>query len=401
MKVFCYGAQMSYTNNNVITQKIDEYISAKSDIFVSDYNYGDYETQKYLSEKEYKNVTIVFTRDTDEYDEWPRENVGEWPYKMLIRKQYEFNLNPLIAFAMAEECDEGFFAWDGTDIDVFVGILVFLGYGKKCYIFNANSGDIKVVNRIVEWQTYVMAERNHSDKNDVELFHGDDVDLDVLTGYKDSFGYMMELISEKIGEKLYKDDLKKLICKSKASIKKKRETIELLYEKEDIFFELIRKVTEWKSTDRNKDDLKQLIMNTYEHSFRNARGDLSIAEAWMEHADGSCDDIVMYLWERVEYNGYSKYIPVGMYADIDEALYYIETMTQCGGKIEVWERKRGFDSMAHFEYRVTFYTDDSDNELNGFQFMRKCHINDHDPFEPESYIKKNDNYMYEDTVAEE
>ena len=180
MKVFCDGAQMSYTNNNVITQKIDEYISAKSDIFVSDYNYGDYETQKYLSEKEYKNVTIVFTRDADEYDEWPRENVGEWPYKMLIRKQYEFNLNPLIAFAMAEECDEGFFAWDGTDIDVFVGILLFLGHGKKCLIYNSNHGNIKAVKKIEEWQTYVMAERNHSNKNDVELFHGDDVDLNVL-----------------------------------------------------------------------------------------------------------------------------------------------------------------------------------------------------------------------------
>ena len=401
MKAFCYGAQMSCTGKNVITQKIDEYISTKSDIFVSDNNYGDYETQKYLSDKEYKNVTIVFIRDADEYDEWPRKNVGKWPYRMILRRQYEYSLDPLISCAMAENCDEGFFAWDGTDIDVFVGILVFLGYGRKCLIYNTKRGEIKIINKIEDWQIYVMAERNHRDNNNVELFHGDVVNLDILTGYKDTFGEMLEPILARSGQKLYKNDLKKLVCKSKASIKKKREIIESLYEKEDIYCELIRKVTEWKASDGNKDDLREVLMNTYEHSFWNATGDLSIAEAWMEHADGSCDDIVMYLWERVEYNGYSKYIPVGMYADIDEALYYIETMTQCGGKIEVWERKRGFDSIAHFEYRVTFYTDDSDNELNGFQFMRKCHINDHDPFEPESYIEKNDNYMYEDTIEEE
>ena len=141
-------------------------------------------------------------------------------------------------------------------------------------------------------------------------------------------------------------------------------------------------------------DLRQVIMNTYEHSFQNARGDLSIADSWMEHADGSYDDIVMYLWERVEYNGYCKYMPVGMYADIDEALYYLETMTECGGKIDMWERKRGFDRIVCFEHRMTFYTDGS-SEVNEFQFMRKCHISDHDPFEPESFIRKNDYYMQE------
>ena len=30
-----------------------------------------------------------------------------------------------------------------------------------------------------------------------------------------------------------------------------------------------------------------------------------------------------------------------------------------------------------------------------FQVMRKCHINDHDPFEPETFVSKNDHYMYE------
>ena len=58
MKVFCNGAQMSCGRESIITHKINEYISTQSEIMVSDYNIGDYETQKYLSDKEYKNVTI-------------------------------------------------------------------------------------------------------------------------------------------------------------------------------------------------------------------------------------------------------------------------------------------------------------------------------------------------------
>ena len=53
---------MSYTNNNVITQKIDEYISAKSDIFVSDYNYnGESRYEKYwLDWLDKKPFTTLF-----------------------------------------------------------------------------------------------------------------------------------------------------------------------------------------------------------------------------------------------------------------------------------------------------------------------------------------------------
>ena len=390
MKVFCNGAQMSCGRESIITHKINEYISTQSEIMVSDYNIGDYETQKYLSDKEYKNVTIVYMREPYE---WTRKNVGDWPCKILIRDQYEFNLNPLIAFAMAEECDEGFFAWDGTDIEVFVGILAFLGNGKKCSIYNTKSGDIRDINRIEDWQIYVRAERDDRTKSNVKLFCDDVVDLNVLRGYKDTFGEMMGLILDKSGDILYKNDLKKLICKSNASIKKKKELVELLYDKEDIFCELIQKVIEWKSTGGNIEKLRRVLMNTYEHSFRNAYGDFIVADSWIRGSNGSDDDIVMYLWERVEYNGDYKYNPVGMYADIDEALYYLETMASNGGKIEVWERKRGGDTIVYFEHRVTFYTNDT--ELNGFQFMRECHINDHDPFEPESYVRKNDHYMYE------
>ena len=68
-------------------------------------------------------------------------------------------------------------------------------------------------------------------------------------------------------------------------------------------------------------------------------------------------------------------------------------MTSNGGMIEVWERKRGFDTIVYFDHLISFYSDDT--ELNGFQFMRKSHINDHDPFEPETFVSKNAHYMYE------
>ena len=381
MKVFCYGAQMSCSSENIITRKIDEYIRTESDIFVSEYNYGDFEIQKYLADLKYRNVTIISMRDSDEYEEWPRVNIGEWPYRMIYIRQHEFSLDPLIQCLMAEKCDEGFFAWDGTDIDVFVGMLAFLGYCKKCSVYNVKRGDITEIKELEDLQEYILAERNDEDKIDTDLFNGDVVDIDVLFKYEKNFDEMLNLILKNNGEKLCKNDLKRMICKADASIKKKKKIIELLSEKEDICCELIRKVSEWKCNNGNKDELRQVLMNTYEHSFTHAN-----------------NDIVMYLWECVEYKGTYKYIPAGMYADIDEALYYLETMTSNGGKIEVWERKREDDAIVYFVHRITFYTDDT--ELKGFQFMRECHINDHDPFEPASFISVNDNYICEDTVVE-
>lgn len=398
MKVFCNGAQMSYSSENIITRKIDEYIDIQSDIFVEDYNYGDYEIQKYLADLEYKNVTIVSMRDCDEYEEWPRQNIGEWPNRMLFRRQHEFSLDPLIQCTMAEECDEGFFAWDGADIDVFVGMIAFLGYGKRCLVYNAKRGDITYLKELEDLQTYILAERNDMGKIDTDLFNGDVVDIDILSKYEKTFGDMMNIILKNNGDKLYKNDLKKIICKANTSIQKKTRILEVLSEKEDIYCDLIRKVTEWKTSDHNNDKFRHVLMSTYEHSFRNAYNAFSIANTWIKDMDGRDDDIVMYLWECVEYNGKYKYMPVGMYADIDEALYYLETMTSNGGKIEVWEKKGGDDTIVYFDHRLTFYTDD--NELKGFQFMRECHINDHDPFEPASYVRINDNYMYEDAVIE-
>ena len=393
MKVFFNGAQLSCISENPVTQRIDECILSQDDIMVSDINYGDYEVQQYLADLDYRNVTVVFTNDPDEYDERPRTNIGKWPYRLLPCKHPEFDLDPLVACVMVEECDEGFFAWDGVDKEVFFGMLVFVGYGKKCSIYNTESRDITVVNTIEGLQAYIMADRNNKNTNDIALFYGDVVDQDVLAGYGDTFGEITDIILKKKGDKLYKNELKKLICKSDATIQKKMELMELLSEKEDIYLELIRKATEWKSSAGNKDELRRVLMNTYEHSFHKARINYLIAYSWIKGADGSNDDVVMYLWERVENDGKYMYIPVGMYADIEEALYYLEVMTSNGGKIEFWERKREPDATVYFDHRITFYTDEV--ELKGFQLMRKFHINDHDPFEPYSFVRKNDHYMFE------
>ena len=391
MKVFLDGSL--WIGENLVNNRIDEYMLSQSDIMVSGTTCGDYLVQQYLAGADYRNVTIVFTRNTNEYDEHPTENEGKWPFRMLPCTHPGFALDPLLACIMAEECDEGFFAWTGVVIDVFAGILAFLGHGKKCSIYNHNNNDITDIDTIEDLLTYIMTDRNDKDKSDIALFYGDTVDLDVLSGYEEVFGKILGDILKNKGEKLCKYELKKLICKSDASIQKKTKMVELLSEKEDIYCELVRKVTEWKASDGNNDELRQVLMNTYEHSFCCARNGFYIANSWIKGADGSNDDVVMYLWERVENGGKYMYIPVGMYADIDEALYYLEVMASSGGKIEIWERKREAEAIVYFKHRISFYTDDV--ELKGFQLMRKCHINDHDPFEPESYVRKNDHYMYE------
>ena len=128
---------------------------------------------------------------------------------------------------------------------------------------------------------------------------------------------------------------------------------------------------EWPRTNLGNWKYREFIRRQHEYSI-----DLTIASAMAEE----CDE------------GFFTFF--GMYADIDDALYYLQSSIydSNGGKLEVWVKTNGIPKYSHYEHRITLYT--NSREVIGFEFMRTADlINDCDPFEPVTYVSKNSHYM--------
>ena len=393
MKVYCSGSQMVCSYDNMITWKLDEYILSQVDLMISDYDWGDHELQQYLAASAYKNVTVVFTRDLSEFEECPRENLGKWPYREFIRRCYEYSVDLTLVSAMAEECDEGFFAWREPDWDVFMGILCFLANDKTCNVYSSKTRTLRTLNSLEELLEYVGDESGVEQKES-DLMLGNKLDVNELLQYTDFPDNLRKKILSK-GKQIHKQDLKKIICKSNLPISKKREIVEKFVDAENQYVELIGVVRTWKASSRDKSELYRLLMETKEHSFLDANISLYIAESWIKNADGRQDSIVLYLFERfILEDGKVTDIPVGIYTDISEALYYLQSsmFDSAGGRIDVWEKSKRKTEDIHYKHRLTLYSDHSD--IIGFEFMRVSDlVNDCDPFEPVTYQSRNTHYV--------
>ncbi len=385
---------MVCNKRNLITEQLNNFIRLNAKLVISDHNYGDHELQQFLDDSAYKNVTVAFTRAMSEFEEWPHENIGKWPFREFLRRDYEHSIDLTLVSTMADECDEAFFAWTESDIEVLLGILCFLSNDKICTIYDADYEKIIKISSLDDFSHYLSG-KIKLDNNGTIISSENTIRIKNLLLHEELPDEIRIIISSERDGIIHKSELKKTICKSKVSISKKRELIAKLAAEENLYSELIGLVRGWKCATEKKENLYMLLMEAWEHSFWNANNDLHIAQSWINQSHGCEDDIALYLYERFYLdNGKVNDIPVGMYSDIGEAMYYLQCspFDSDGGKLEVWEKREGIIPSFHYEHRITFYLNHKD--VYGFEFMRAADlINDCDPFEPVTYRSKNRNYM--------
>ncbi len=394
MKIYCSGSQMVCNKRNLITEQLNNFIRLNAELVISDQNYGDHELQQFLDDSAYKNVTVAFTRTMSEFEEWPHENIGKWPFREFIRRDYEHSINLTLVSTMADECDEAFLAWMESDIEVLLGILCFLSKDKICTIYDADYGIIIKISSLDDFSRY-LAGKGILYKKDTIISSENTIRITDLLLHEELPDEIRKIIVSENKGTIHKCELKKAICKSKVSISKKREIIAKLAEEENLYSELVGLVRNWKRTSKKKENVHLLLMEAWEHSFWNANNDLYIAESWINQSNECDGDVALYLFERFYLdNGNVNDIPVGMYSDIGDAMYYLRCspFDSDGGKLEVWEKKEGIAPSFHYEHRINLYL--NHKEVYGFEFMRVADlINDCDPFEPVTYWPKNSNYM--------
>ncbi len=131
MKVFVAGSIAIKRLNEQIKNRLENIIASNYDIVVGDANGADKAIQKYLDEKQYKNVSVYCSGDAC------RNNIGNWkelnisvPKNLSGRKYYMVK-----DLKMASDSDYGFMLWDGKSSGTLSNSVELLKMNKSTLVY--------------------------------------------------------------------------------------------------------------------------------------------------------------------------------------------------------------------------------------------------------------------------
>ncbi|MBN1795047.1 MAG: hypothetical protein JW804_00080 [Sedimentisphaerales bacterium] len=130
-KIFLGGSRTIGRLNSIVQERIDNLIKNSFEVLIGDANGADKAMQKYLSEKQYRNVTVFYI------GEECRNNIGNWgTHKVETdRRKKDFAYYTLKDVAMCDRADYGFMLWDGKSKGALNNILNLLTRQKKVVVY--------------------------------------------------------------------------------------------------------------------------------------------------------------------------------------------------------------------------------------------------------------------------
>ena len=131
MKLFISGSRNISQINKNIFDLLDRAIQNNHSLIIGDADGIDREVQKYIKEKEYKNVIIYHTGIKC------RNNEGNWNNFVVETKLKSKNLNFYMQkdIKMAEDADVGLAIWDGKSVGTLNNILNLLSHDKAVSVY--------------------------------------------------------------------------------------------------------------------------------------------------------------------------------------------------------------------------------------------------------------------------
>lgn len=144
MKVVLAGSRKLNFLPLEIKDELEKLISSSSEFLVGDSNGVDLSFQKFLNEKNCRDVVVFSSAG------YIRNNVGSWdfahiktPLKSISSDRHAFKDR-----RMCELADFGIMVWDTESAGTLSNVFDLVGQGKKCALFNL------LENELVEFQSY-------------------------------------------------------------------------------------------------------------------------------------------------------------------------------------------------------------------------------------------------------
>ncbi len=130
-KVFFGGSRKMGQLNQAVRERIDNLIAKECLILLGDANGADKAMQKYLSDKNYKNVLVFCMNDVC------RNNIGMWEVRKvhLNRSKKDFDYYSTKDVLMSEEANYGFMLWDGKSKGTLNSILNLCERNKTVLVY--------------------------------------------------------------------------------------------------------------------------------------------------------------------------------------------------------------------------------------------------------------------------
>jgi hypothetical protein len=130
-KVFFGGSRKMGRLSQAVKEHADNIIAKGYRILLGDANGADKAMQKYLAEKNYRNVLVFCMGDVC------RNNLGRWETKNIHSKisRKDFNYYIIKDVLMSEEADYGFMLWDGKSKGTLNNILNLSEQKKKVLVY--------------------------------------------------------------------------------------------------------------------------------------------------------------------------------------------------------------------------------------------------------------------------
>lgn len=134
IKVFIAGSRRLSKLGKLVKRRIDNIIEKGLTIVVGDANGIDKAIQKYLEEKQYRNVVVFCMQDRC------RNNIGSWPIRKIAASEssrHDFAYYSTKDRAMVEEADYGLMLWDGRSRGTLRSVVDLVQHEKPVVVYVA------------------------------------------------------------------------------------------------------------------------------------------------------------------------------------------------------------------------------------------------------------------------
>lgn len=131
MKVFIGGSRRVPRLNDGVRERVDNIIRKHFTILVGDAPGADKAVQKYLDDKQYRNVVVYCSGDSC------RNNVGRWETRSVAppSSRKDFHFYAAKDLAMADDADYGFMLWDAKSRGTLTNVANLVRRGKKVLVY--------------------------------------------------------------------------------------------------------------------------------------------------------------------------------------------------------------------------------------------------------------------------
>jgi hypothetical protein len=146
----------------IVKERVDNIIAKQLPVMVGDAGGADTEFQKYLAEKDYRNVRVFCTGSC-------RNNIGNWGTRNIdpnceqgLRVRHEAKDRK-----MAELSHFGLMVWDGKSMGTLTNVLNLLSQNKKSVVFFEADNALHTIGHAKDLSALI----DKCDKRDVALFN--------------------------------------------------------------------------------------------------------------------------------------------------------------------------------------------------------------------------------------